>query len=181
LLVSRRTGEYAPLLPEDSRWDAIFGRILQSIGGLSLVTDDAGTAPFKLLGVLAQNPRLAFRVASHLTQHVIAGKMPASLLRDTLRGDVHTIGIGIHNFMDAAMVARADQDPVIKARLDSCVFKGAVKQNGEWVGVPMCKMNETKWAEIYARRFADPVLRAMPQAHDRAAAAPEPVEETVGV
>jgi hypothetical protein len=29
----------------------------------------------------------------------------------------------MHNFMDAAQVAKAPDDPVIKARLDSCVFK----------------------------------------------------------
>jgi hypothetical protein len=60
----------------------------------------------------------------------------------------------MHNFMDAAMVARAEEDPVIKSRLDSCVFKGAVKQDGEWVAVPMCKMNEAKWGEVYAKRLA---------------------------
>lgn len=56
--------------------------------------------------------------------------------------EVHTLGVGIHNFMGSATVATADRDPVIRARLDSCVFKGAVKESGEWVAVPMCKMNE---------------------------------------
>ena len=47
----------------------------------------------------------------------------------------------MHNFMSAAQVANADNDPVVRARLDSCVFKGAVKCNGEWMAVPMCLMN----------------------------------------
>jgi hypothetical protein len=76
---------------------------------------------------------------------------------------VHTLGIGIHNFMGGATVATAGRDPVIRARLDSCVFKGAVKENGAWVAVPMCEMNQTKWSEVYERRLADPALLAQPQ------------------
>jgi len=57
---------------------------------------------------------------------------PPEVLPSLLRGQVHTIGVGMHNFMDAAQVANAEHDPVVKARLDSCVFKGAVKRNGEW-------------------------------------------------
>ena len=58
--------------------------------------------------------------------------------------------------MDAAQVALADSDPVIKARLDSCVFKGAVKRNGEWEAVPMCAMNEKVWSEVYDARLQIP-------------------------
>ena len=170
LLISRRTGEYCALLPDDPKWDHVFGQVLERIGGLSLVTDDARTAPFRLLGVLAQNPVLALRLVSHLARHVARGKLPASMLPEVLRGQVHTVGVGMHNFMDAAQVAKANHDPLVKARLDSCVFKGAVKEDGEWVAVPMCKMNEAKWGEVYARRLADPVLRAQPQARELALA-----------
>ena len=64
----------------------------------------------------------------------------------------------MHNFMDSATVARADSDEVVRARLASCVFKGAVKQGDEWVAVPMCRMNERTWTEVYARRLHDPAL-----------------------
>ena len=154
LLVSERTGEYCPLLPDHPRWDSVFGQVLARIGGLSLVTDDAGTAPFRLLGVLAQNPLLTLRLLGHLARHVLSGQLPVGLLRDLLTGRVHTIGVGMHNFMSACEVSRADTDPVVKARLDSCVFKGAVKEDGEWVAVPMCKMNEAKWGEVYTERLA---------------------------
>ena len=59
--------------------------------------------------------------------------MQRALLAALLKGQVHTVGIGIHNFMDA---------------LDSCVFKGAVKQDGEWVAVPMCQMNQERWSRV---------------------------------
>lgn len=162
ILVSRRTGRFCDLLPDHPKWDRVFGQVLQRIGGLSLVTDDAGTAPFRLLGVLAQNPFLALRLFGHLVRHVAGGKLPAPLLADLVTGHAHTLGIGMHNFMDSAQVAKADTDPVIKSRLDSCVFKGAVKQDGEWTAVPMCKMNEAKWSEVYARRLADPALVPIP-------------------
>jgi hypothetical protein len=178
ILVSQLTGEYCPLLPDDPKWDHVFGEVLSRIGGLSLVTDDAGTAPFRLLGVLAQNPGLALRLAGRLARHVTGGKIPASMLPAALTGRVHTLGVGMHNFMDAAQVARADADPVVQARLDSCVFKGAVKQDGEWTAVPMCKMNEAKWSEVYARRLANPELRGQPQAtRPRVAAAEEALAE----
>jgi hypothetical protein len=80
-----------------------------------------------------------------------------------LRGQVHTLGVGMHNFMDAAQVQRADRDPVIRARLDSCVFKGAVKRDGEWVAVPMCSMNQETWAKVYDERLNDPELIKQPQ------------------
>jgi 7,8-dihydro-6-hydroxymethylpterin dimethyltransferase len=163
LLVSRRTGEYCPLLPDNPRWDHVFGRVLREIGGLSLVTDDARTAPYRLLGVLAQHPLLAARLVGHLIRHVAQGRLPATMLRDLLAGEVHTVGVGMHNFMDARQVASAATDPVVQARLDSCVFKGAVKQSGEWTAVPMCKMNEAKWSEVYRARLADPLLAQQPQ------------------
>jgi hypothetical protein len=80
-----------------------------------------------------------------------------------LRGKVHTLGVGMHNFMDAKQVAQADTDPVIRARLDSCVFKGAVKRDGEWVAVPMCSMNQQTWSEVYDGRLNDPELLKEPQ------------------
>ena len=171
LLVARPSGHYGPLLPDDPKMDAMLGRVLERIGGLSLVTDDAGTAPWRLAGVLAQNPLLALRVAVYLCGHFLSGKMPRSVLAAMLKGKVHTFNMGIHNFMDAAKTATAATDPVIKARLDGCVFKGAVKQNGEWVAVPMCKMNQEMWSSVYEERLGDPALRSEPQTQLAGAAA----------
>ncbi len=162
LLISRRTGDYCALLPDDPRWDGLLGEVLTRSGGLSLVTDDAGTAPFRLLGVFARNLDLVARLGVRLLDHLAHGKVPPAMLPAIAAGEVHTLGLGIHNFMGGATVATADRDPVIKSRLDSCVFKGAVKENGEWVAVPMCRMNEKKWSEVYERRLASPApsLRA---------------------
>jgi hypothetical protein len=54
-----------------------------------------------------------------------------------------------------SLVAAADRDPVVRARLDACVFKGAVKnrKSGEWEAVPMCAMNEGRWSQLYAERL----------------------------
>ena len=158
ILVAQKGLKYCALLPDSPEWDHIFGQVLERIGGLSLVNDDAGTPGFRLLGVLAQNPLLVLKLATHLVGHVVKGRLPAPMVGALIRGEAHTLGIGMHNFMDAAMVSKADTDPVITSRLDSCVFKGAVKQDGEWVAVPMCKMNEAKWGEVYARRLQDPTL-----------------------
>jgi hypothetical protein len=73
----------------------------------------------------------------------------------------------MHNFMDASKVAQADSDPVVRARLDSCVFKGAVKREGEWVAVPMCSMNQQTWSEVYNGRLDDPELLKQPQVFNR--------------
>jgi hypothetical protein len=80
----------------------------------------------------------------------------------------------MHNFMGSKKVAQADTDPVIRARLDSCVFKGAVKRNGQWEAVPMCSMNQQTWSEVYDGRLSDPELLKEPQvfADSRASARP---------
>lgn len=167
LLIAQPTGDYCALLPDDPKWDGLLGEVLTRTGGLSLVTDDAGTAPYRLLGVFARNLDLVARLAIRLTEHLAEGKIPPAMLPAIATGRVHTLGIGIHNFMGAAAVATADRDPVIKSRLDSCVFKGAVKENGEWVAVPMCRMNEKKWAEVYERRLnaAAPALSMAEPVH----------------
>jgi hypothetical protein len=158
ILISQRTGEFIPLLPRDATTKHLLGEILERIGGLSLVTDDARTAPWRIAGVLAQYPRLALRCLFHLGRLFVSRAYPWRMFADLVSGQAHTLGVGTHNFMDAADVARADSDPVIKARLDSCVFKGAVKENGEWRAVPMCSMNQQKWAAIYEERLRDTAL-----------------------
>lgn len=164
LLVSRSTGEIHPLLPDDAKWDSLLGEVLSRLGGFSLVNDDAGTPPYKLAGFLIQNIDLALKLLGHSTMMVLRGKIPAAILRDALSGQVHTLGIGIHNFMDASQVAEAENDPVIKCRLDSCVFKGAVKREGKWEAVPMCSMNQQVWSDIYRERAGRPDLFKLPQA-----------------
>ncbi len=150
--------------------------MLAKIGGLSLVNDDAGTPVFRLAGILFKYPVLATRVVSQLVRYFTSRKAPPEILQSLLRGKVHTLGVGMHNFMDASQVARADHDPVIKARLDSCVFKGAVKRNGEWEAVPMCSMNQQTWAEVYDTRLEDPELLAQPQVYKPATLEPAQVE-----
>ncbi len=158
LMVARPSGAILPLLPDDKKFDVILGEVLERIGGLSLVNDDAGTPPYRLAGVLFQNPLLALRLAGRLLGYFTSRKAPPEILRSILRGRVHTLGVGMHNFMGAEQVARAGSDPVIKARLDSCVFKGAVKRDGKWEAVPMCSMNQQTWSEVYDERLRDPEL-----------------------
>ncbi len=158
LLVARPSGKIFPLLPEDKKFDALLGEVLRKIGGLSLVNDDAGTPPFRLLGVLLRHPLLAAKTLHRLIRYMTSQHAPPEILRSLWRGQVHTLGVGMHNFMDATQVANAEHDPVVKARLDSCVFKGAVKRNGEWEAVPMCSMNQQVWSEVYDARLNDPAL-----------------------
>ncbi|MBA3274008.1 MAG: hypothetical protein H0T11_09085, partial [Chthoniobacterales bacterium] len=165
LLIARPSGKYFPLLPDDPKFDALLGEVLAKIGGLSLVNDDAGTPAYRLAGVLFQHPILATRLVSQMLRYVTSRKAPPEILQSLVRGQVHTLGVGMHNFMDAKQVAQADHDPVIKARLDSCVFKGAVKRNGQWEAVPMCSMNQQTWSEVYDSRIADPELQQQPQVY----------------
>ena len=173
LLVARPSGKIFPLLPDEPKFDALLGEVLKKIGGLSLVNDDAGTPPYRLAGVLFQHPLLAAKLVLRMTKYLASRKAPREILQSLLRGKVHTLGVGMHNFMDAKQVALADSDRIIRARLDSCVFKGAVKRNGEWQAVPMCSMNQQTWSEVYDGRLNDPELLKEPQVFSR----PEPAEE----
>ena len=172
LLIARPSGKFFPLLPDDPKFDALFGEVLAKIGGLSLVNDDAGTPAYRLAGVLFKNPLLIARIATQMLRYLTSRNAPREIFQSLLRGKVHTLGVGMHNFMDAKQVALADTDPVIKARLDSCVFKGAVKRNGKWEAVPMCSMNQQTWSEVYDSRLQDPELLKQPQVY--APAEPEP-------
>ncbi|MGI8821354.1 MAG: hypothetical protein ACR2ID_10890 [Chthoniobacterales bacterium] len=172
LLIARPSGKYFPLLPDDPKFDALLGEVLAKIGGLSLVNDDAGTPAYRLAGVLFQHPILAARVVSQVVRYLTSRHAPREILQSLIRGQVHTLGVGMHNFMDAKQVAQAEHDPVIKARLDSCVFKGAVKRNGQWEAVPMCSMNQQTWSEVYDARLQDPALLQEPQVYASAEPAP---------
>ncbi|MGH7935701.1 MAG: hypothetical protein ACREF8_01670, partial [Chthoniobacterales bacterium] len=158
LLVARPSGKIFPLLPDDKKFDKLLGEVLRKFGGLSLVIDDAGTPPFRIAGIFLQHPLLALKTAYRLVRYMSSRNAPPEILPSLLRGQVHVVGVGIHNFMDASQVANADHDPIVKARLDSCVFKGAVKRNGKWEAVPMCAMNQQTWSEVYDGRLRDPEL-----------------------
>ena len=84
--------------------------------------------------------------------------------------------------MDAAQVADAPHNPTIQSLLDSCVFKGAVKnrQSGEWEAIPMCAMNQQRWSDVYEERLQDPGLAREAQATNSTSTnRPEPILETL--
>ncbi len=171
LLMSRRTGRCVPLLPTDEKSKALLVELVTAFGGISTMTTDAdpvGTGgssllPWRLAGALARSPGLALRAAARVLALVRHGILPGGHLRDLVAGRAHTINIGTHNFMDAAQVAQADRDPVVKARLDACVFKGSIlnRATGEWETVPMCAMNQGRWSAIYGERLRDQAGRAI--------------------
>ena len=181
LLVSRRTGRFIVFPPQDARTRRLYEQLLASVGGVSFVSDDARTTPFRLLGILCRHPLLIARLAAHLARLLLTGKIPAEFLGALAVGKAHTVGFGIHNFMDAAQVADAPNNPTIQARLDSCVFKGAVKnrRSGEWEAIPMCAMNQQRWSDVYEERLQDPALAREPQAAPPAASHAEPVLESL--
>jgi hypothetical protein len=158
LLISQISGRYIAFPPQDARTRKLFEDAIASVGGVSFVKDDAGTTPFRMLGILAQHPVLMLRLAMHAVRLAVNGQVPFEFTRALITGRAHTVGTGIHNFMHAEQVANADNDPVVRARLDSCVFKGAVKRHGQWEAVPMCAMNEKIWSEVYDSRLQDPTL-----------------------
>ena len=161
LLVERRRGRYLPLLPNDEKTKRLFAEILATLGAISTMTTDAGAGasllPYRVAGAFARHPKLALRSLVRVLALVASGRIPLPFLRAIATGRAQTINIGTHNFMDASRVAKAADDPVTQARLDACVFKGAVKNRatGKWEAVPMCSMNQAGWSELYAERMAD--------------------------
>ncbi len=43
---------------------------------------------------------------------------------------------------------------IVKDRLDSCSFRGAVEVNGELMEVPMCKVNAVVRPRLYQEKLA---------------------------
>jgi hypothetical protein len=163
LLVSQISGRYIAFPPQDPRTRKLFADAIAKVGGVSFVRDDAGTTPFRVFGLMVQHPWLMLRLVLHTIRLAVNGQVPFEFTRALLTQRAHTVGTGIHNFMHAAQVANAGNDPVVRARLDACVFKGAVKRNGKWEAVPMCGMNEKVWSEVYDARLREPKLMREPQ------------------
>ncbi|MGI8430750.1 MAG: hypothetical protein ACR2MW_00450 [Chthoniobacterales bacterium] len=159
LLVAESSGRFFPLLPPDTKTRDLFAEVLEKLGAISTMTTEGDAKSGSLLGyrvagAFARHPRLAVRIFGRMARLLFSGALPREFAWAALRGRAHTINIGTHNFMDAAQVANAPNDPVVQARLESCVFKGAVKNraSGKWEAVPMCAMNQSRWSELYAER-----------------------------
>jgi hypothetical protein len=161
LLVEQHRGRSLPLVPNDKKTRRLISEILVTVGAISTTTTDAEAGssllPYRAAGAFARHPRLALRTIARLSALAASGQIPLPFFRAIAAGRVHTINIGTHNFMDASRVARATSDPETQARLDACVFKGAVKNRatGKWEAVPMCAMNQSRWSELYAERLAE--------------------------
>ena len=172
LLISQISGRYIAFPPQDPRTRKLFADMLPALGGVSFMKDDAGTTSFRVLGIIMRHPIVMLRLVTHAIRLAFNGQVPFEFTRALLTGRAHTLGTGIHNFMHATQVANADNDPAVRARLDACVFKGAVKRNGKWEAVPMCAMNEKRWSEVYEERLANPSLRTQPQVPEMIDTAP---------
>ncbi len=155
LLIARPSGRAISALPNDTKTRALLSEALAAFGAISTMADDAGTLPYRFAGALVRHPGLAARIVARAFVLVRTGEIPREFVRALLTGNAQTINTGTHNFMDAARVANAANDPVTKQRLDACVFKGAVKNraNGEWEAVPMCAMNQQRWSDLYDERI----------------------------
>jgi hypothetical protein len=159
LLVDQIRGDYFPLVPNDIETKRLLAEILAAMGAISTMTTDASASdslfPYRVAGAFARHPRLALRSGARALALLANGAIPLRFLPALATRRAHTINIGTHNFMDAARVAHAPNDPVARARLEACVFKGAVKNraSGEWEAVPMCAMNQSRWSELYAERL----------------------------
>lgn len=158
LLISRRNGQFLPLLPTDSKTRCLFAEVLKKFGAISTMTSDGDSLmAYRVAGAFLQRPLLALRILMRLGALLFSGAIPGEFVRALATSRAHTVSIGTHNFMDAKRVADAANDPVVRARLDACVFKGAVKNRttGEWEAVPMCAMNQGRWSELYEERLFD--------------------------
>jgi hypothetical protein len=127
----------------------IRGRLLDRLGGISLAPNHYGLFKHRLTGDLIRHPWLLVRLALK----VMRSGSPAHFLFSLLRGKAHPVNIYMHNFTSAVQASSAATDLTVPSRLQACVFKGAVKQNGEWEAVPMCSMNQVRWREIPAERM----------------------------
>lgn len=149
-----QAGNLAPL-PGDAATTRIFSRLLDTIGGVSLEPGAEDLLPWRLAGALARRPLILPRLLSHAVRLVSTGRWPWRTALRWLRGRANVTSIYMHNFMSAEEVASASRDATVQARLDGCVFKGAIRRDdGSWEAVPMCSMNLAEWGNLFDRRLA---------------------------
>ncbi len=110
------------------------------------------------LAVVFRHPGLLwqfFRYVVYLTRH---GGLTAGMMISLVSGRAKGFNLVMHNFMSEEQLARTD-DAVVQDRLAACSFRGAVKQDGEWIAVPMCEMNANLRPQIYAREIRQQQIR----------------------
>ena len=74
-------GDYIVFPPQDARTKALYEELLASVGGVSFVSDDARTTPFRLLGILFQNPLLIAPAARARCAAGAHGRNPGRIRR----------------------------------------------------------------------------------------------------
>lgn len=154
LLATGTNARNLPLLPGDKTSTRLFSELLDAIGGISLAPGTERTLGFRLAGALAKRPLLVLRLLAHALRLTMTGVWPWRVVTHWLRGGTRVTGIYMHNFMSAVQVASAPDDLTVQARLDGCVFKGAIQRDdGSWEAVPMCSMNQSEWRKLFDRRI----------------------------
>ena len=77
LLVSQISGRHIAFPPQDARTRKLFADAIAKVGGVSFVKDDAGTTPFRILGIVTQNPALMLRLDR--SRRAIGGERPGAV------------------------------------------------------------------------------------------------------
>ncbi len=144
-----------PLLPGDGKSTRLFSSLLDAIGGISLAPGTEDTLPYRLAGALVRRPLLMANLLVHAVRLIFMGIWPWRIVMRWLRGAAQVTSIYMHNFMNSEQVASAPTDPTVQARLDGCVFKGAIRRDdGSWEAVSMCSMNKSEWGKLFDQRIA---------------------------
>ena len=111
------------------------------------------------LAVVFRHPGLLWQWARYLVSLTRHGGLTAGMMISLVSGRAKGFNLVMHNFMSEEQVARTD-DAVVRDRLAACSFRGAVKQDGEWIAVSMCEMNANLRPQIYAREIGNKKVRA---------------------
>jgi len=149
-----------PLLPGDEKSTRLFSTLLDAIGGISLAPGGEKTLRYRLAGVFAKRPLLALRLLSGATRLLIKGVWAPGVLARWFTGRAHVTSIYMHNFMSSEQVANAPHDPIVRARLDGCVFKGAIqREGGAWEAVPMCNLTTPTSSDAASNNTIDNLMQ----------------------
>ena len=138
------------LMPDSKETHQLISEILSVFGGVGTRGKSNLVANAQRAGLLVRHPLFLAAVVRYAWS-MRKKRSGVSLLAsafELVSGRSRPISLVMHNFMSTAELA-APQSQVVEDRLAACSFKGAVKQNGDWVVVPMCSMNGVERERIY--------------------------------
>jgi hypothetical protein len=137
------------LIPADSDSRAFWSALLEVFGGVGGRGESFAASLLRKASAAARRPAILPIAMRYLLRRLRRERLGAGAIARILSGRFRGLNIVMHNFMNASEL-REPLSETANRRLGACAFRGAVRRNGTWEAVPMCRMNAGLRESLYS-------------------------------